>query len=365
MPPVSLPFSDLSTANMRRDIRCWAGVLRGLGHTVINYSQDGNQDVVEVPLAQLEDKILPYLRQNVLQGTLAGKRIVVIGHSRGGILIRRYIADHLIDAVDWIDTVITLASPHGATNAPLAKSRLGDFINSLVLPGLPLGIPSPQSLIRLVSDRVFSWYAVTPGAEQLLPGDPVFATLSMPADTPAIQFYSFGGSSVRFSGLYYWRYDSASYLPGEVLDPRFDWTEYATEIPVVSPLLDSMPDGLLFEEQIEGQGDACVTVTSSQLAGAVNETLSFNHAEALWNETLFARVATLLGTPLRDAEVLGCGPGILANATTQQFHDPLYENTNCQLREILQVEYFDNANDARLAGYDGCFWCGQGNGPPH
>ncbi|WP_162257752.1 triacylglycerol lipase [Agromyces sp. Root81] len=362
-PPASLPFLDLSTADMRGDIRCWAGILRGLGHTVINYSQEGNQSFVEVPLKQLVDTIVPHIRQNVLTGSLANKRVVVIGHSRGGILIRRYIADHLADAVDWIDSVITIASPHGATNAPLAKSKLGDFINSIVLPDLPLGIPSPASLIQMVTDRIFGWYEVTDGAEQLLPGDNVFATLAMPADVPTIPFHTFGGSSVRFSGLYYWRYDLASYVPGGILDPRFDWTEYATEIPFVSPLLDSVPDGLLFEEQVEGRGDACVTVTSAQLAGAVNETLHFNHAEALWDEKLFARVGAILGTPLGATIAEGCGAGIIANASTKQFHDPLFENGNCQLREILQVEFFDNAADAKAAGYDGCFWCNQGNGP--
>lgn len=362
-PPPSLPFRDISTADMRDDIRCWAGVLRGLGHTVINYSQDGNQDRVEVPLAQLEDKIVPHIRQQILRGNLANKRVTVIGHSRGGILIRRYLGEHLIDAPDWIGTVITIASPHGGTNAPLAKGRIGDIVNALALPDLPLGLPNPNSLIRMVTDRIFDWYDVTPGAQQLLPDDPMFLTLPMPVDTPSIRFFTFGGSSVRFSGLYYWRYDRSSYLPGGFPDLRFDWTESASEIPFISPLLDSVPDGLLFEEQVEGRGDSCVTVESSRLAGAVHETLAFNHAEALWDESLFERVGAILGTPAQNLTTEGCGVGILANASTRQFHDTTQENGNCQLREIRRIEYFDTAAEARTAGYDGCFWCGQGNGP--
>jgi hypothetical protein len=68
-----------------------------------------------------------------------------------------------------------------------------------------------------------------------------------------------------------------------------------------------------------------------RLIGSTRETPPFNHAEALRDET---------------------------HASTRQFHDPTYENSNCQLREILEVEYFHTRNDAIVAGYDGCFRCG-------
>ena len=80
--------------------------MRGLGHTVIAYSQDGKNDVAEVPLQQLEELIIPYIRETVLQGPLAGKKVTVIAHSRGGILIRYYLARNPEAASEWIERVI-------------------------------------------------------------------------------------------------------------------------------------------------------------------------------------------------------------------------------------------------------------------
>ncbi|MDT0168444.1 hypothetical protein [Pseudarthrobacter sp. BRE9] len=360
IPPPTGFLLPPSLADMRSDIRCWAGVLRGMGHTVINYSQDGNQETVDVPLRQLESHIIPFIRQQVLQGPLANKRVVVLAHSRGGILVRRYLADHLQDGPDWISKVITVGTPHGATNAPLAKGRIGDMVDALLgnfLPIPEIDFLSPKFLIRYALDRIFDWYDVTPGARQLLPNDPIFNSLSMPVDTPSIDFHTFGGSSVRFSGLFFWRYTLSSYLPGGFPDVRFDWTEEASELPIISPLLDSVPDGLLFEEQVEGRGDSCVTVRSSQLAGASHETLPFNHAEALWDEGLFDRVGQILGTPVRNVTAVGCGAGIIGNDSTHEFHDLARRSANCQINEILRVVLFDTPAEARNSGFDACGWC--------
>lgn len=366
-PPVDVPFSNFSMADMKDDVRCWSGILRGLDHTVINYSQDGPNDVVEVPLAQFVDKIVPFIRDTVLQGQLQGKRVTVLCHSRGGILIRKYLADHPQDGQDWIERVITLCSPHGATMAPLAISRLADIANALAILTVPLVPAGPAIAVAtyVLTTHVFDLYDVGAGQQQLLPGDPLFSQLALPADVPAIRFFTFGGSSVEFTDFYWWQYLPSSYVPNlsDFPDTRFDWTEIAIKIPVVSPMVNSIPDVLLFEEQHSGKGDVAVTVGNSRLVGATNVTLPINHAEALWDEELFSRVADILGTPLNTAAAIGCGVGIIANVSTRQFHDPSLENTNCQLDEILERRLFDTPAEAIAEGYDGCFWCKQGPGP--
>lgn len=138
---------------------------------------------------------------------------------------------------------------------------------------------------------------------------------------------------------------------------RFDWTEEASELPIISPLLDSVPDGLLFEEQVEGRGDSCVTVRSSHLAGASHETLPFNHAEGLWDEGLFDRIGQILGTPVRNVTAVGCGAGIIGNDASHEFHDLARRSANCQINEILRVVLFDTPAEARNSGFDACGWC--------
>jgi hypothetical protein len=52
---------EFGLSDLRTDVRCWSGIVKALGHTVISYSQDGNQSTVDVPLRQFEDRIVPFL----------------------------------------------------------------------------------------------------------------------------------------------------------------------------------------------------------------------------------------------------------------------------------------------------------------
>jgi pimeloyl-ACP methyl ester carboxylesterase len=304
VPPLDhLPEFGLSP--MRSDLRCWSGVLKALGHTVVNYSQEGSQEVLDVPLAQFVQRIVPFLRSNVLTGNLAGKRVVVLGHSRGGILIRRYLHELPEDGQEWIARVITLCSPHQGTMAPVAKQKLVDAATVLGLP-----VFGPSLLLFNLVGRIAGWFDESSGAVQLLPDDALFAELAAPADVPDIEFATFGGTSVRFARVYSWHYTPGSYVPNwsDFPDFRFDWTEVALEVPLASPMLDQLPDFAVDAEQDNGQGDGLVADARARLPGAPHERIRVNHAEALWDEELFERVADLLGTPLSGAAgAVECG----------------------------------------------------------
>jgi len=342
---------EFSLSDLRDDVRCWAGVLTSLGHTVINYSQDGPQRPVEVPLEQLEERIVPFIRSKVLVGPLAGKRVVVLCHSRGGILVRAYIHRQPQEASEWIGQVITLCSPHQGTLAPRAKQRLVDAATALGL------FPFPP-LVSAVS-RVTGWLDETPGANQLLPDDPIFSELAVPADVPDIEFATFGGTSVRYTRVYSWHFTPDSYIPnfGDFPDIRFDWTMFPVQLPVVSPALECLPDVVVDDEQDEGEGDGLVAADLARLPGAPHESLPINHAEALWDEELFRRVADLLGTPLTGGEQVECVRGFIGNQRSLELHDPSRKRRNCQLDEIVEPWPFKRVEEALDAGYDGCAYC--------
>jgi pimeloyl-ACP methyl ester carboxylesterase len=340
---------EFSLSDLRTNVRCWTGVLRALGHTVINYSQDGPQQRVEVPLAQLEERIVPFVRDEVLVGPLAGKRVVVLCHSRGGILARAYLGRHA-EASEWIARVITLCSPHQGTLAPLAKQRLVDAASALS------GFLSIPPLLSLVG-RIAGWFDESAGANQLLPDDPLFAELAVPADIAGVDFTTFAGTSVRYARVYSWFFTPDSYLPGGFPDIRFDWTLFPIEIPVISPMLDSLPDIVVDAEQDNGEGDGLVADARARLPNATHHSLSLNHAEALWDEDLFGRVADLLGTPLATAGPVECVQGFIGNRRSLELHDPSRTRRGCQLDEIVAPWPFRRAEEAFDAGYDGCAHC--------
>jgi hypothetical protein len=349
-----LPELSLSD---KKDTRCWSSILRALGHTIIYYSQDGPDERIEDALGQLEDRIIPFIRNEVLTGQLAGKRVVIIGHSRGGILTRYYLARHPDEASAWIQRVITLCSPHGATDAPNAGRRLRDEV---LLLGLLLGLPfSIDPLLALII-RLGLDVDPTAAQAQLVPGNPLFDKLSQPGDTPDIEFHTFGGTSVTVSRVYKWDWTLDSFVPGWDFPnpvPLYDWTRFPTEIAEISPMLDQIPDAAVFAEQREGQGDVAVTIESSQLPGVPHQSLPIHHGEAFFDETLFARVADILGTPLGDAAAEDCTSGWIGNVRTRELHDPSRETRQCQLDEIVNRWPFSLPEAAFEAGYDGCFYC--------
>ncbi len=317
-PPLLPPFPPFGLSAMRTDIRCWSGVLKALGHTVINYTQDGRGDVVEVPLAQLEGRIAPFIREDVLTDQLAGKRVVLLCHSRGGILARRYLREHA-DASEWIGRVITLLSPHQGTEAPRAKQRLADAAAVL-----GAGVTSGASLAVDLVLRITGLLESGDGANQLLPDDPLFDPLldrlADPADVPDIAFSTFGGTSVRYGRIYSWHYTPASLVPNvlDFPDLRFDWTQVPFEERLASPLLDAIPDAIVEDEQDEGEGDGLVANQRARLPGAPHRSVAVNHSEALWDENLFAEVADLLGTPLSGAGPVDCGRPEITHTLTIQ-----------------------------------------------
>jgi pimeloyl-ACP methyl ester carboxylesterase len=352
LPPLS-PWElipEFSLSDLREDVPCWSGILKALGHTIINYSQDGPQEVVDVPLAQLEERIAPFVRDEVLTGTLAGKRVTLLCHSRGGILARAYLRRHP-EAAEWIGRVITLCSPHQGTLAPNAKQRLMDAAAVL----------DPLSVLPLISglNRITGLIAESAGAQQLLPDDPIFDDLALPAELPDIQFFTFGGTSVRYFRIYSWHYTPDSYVPnfGDFPDIRFDWTQFPIEVPFASPVMECLPDLIVEDEQDEGEGDGLVSDERARLPGATHVSLPISHAEALWDEAPFAQVAELLGTPLTGSEMVECVRGFIANLRTRQLHDPLRKRRACQLDEILEPWPFTRAEDAFEQGFDGCAFC--------
>ncbi|MGC5224195.1 esterase/lipase family protein [Micromonospora sp. DT81.3] len=353
-PPLNfLPDFSLSD---KKDVKCWRSVLLGLGHTIINYSQDDPSGPIEFALSQFEDLIVPFIRAEVLTGELASKRVTIIAHSRGGILARYYLARHP-EGEEWIGRIVTLCSPHNATNAPNAARRLRDELSVLLA---PLLAPDPLLLLLAALARMEIDVEPTAAQAQLLPGSDLFSKLSQPSDTPSISFHTVAGDSVTMARIYQWLWMPESSIPHwDFLDllPHFDWTKAAFEVIGLSPMFDQIPDLAVFAEQREGNGDICVTVDSAQLPGVPNQVLPIHHGQAFFDEALFAHVAGILGTPLGNLDAELCLEGFIGNRRSRELHDPAHETPQCQLDEIMHRWPFSSVEEAFAEGYEGCAYC--------
>ena len=130
--------------------------------------------------------------------------------------------------------------------------------------------------------RITGWLDESPGAEQLVPDDPIFDEVAVPAEVPDIAFATFGGTSVRYARVYSWHFTPDSYVPnfGDFPDIRFDWTLFPIEVPIASPMMDSLPDVVVDDEQDGGEGDGLLADDRARLPGAPHQSLDINHAEA-------------------------------------------------------------------------------------
>jgi hypothetical protein len=200
----------------------------------------------------------------------------------------------------------------------------------------------------------------TPAQAQLLPGDPLFAELSDPSDTPAIEFHTVGDTSVTLTRIYSWHWAPGSLIPRWDFPnpvPLFDWTKVAVEVPGISPMLDQIPDAAVFPEQRDGEGDICVALPNARLAGVPHRSLPINHGQALFDDDLFAHVGNLLGTPIRNIDVPTCNRGFIGNLRTRELHDLAHETRQCQVDEIIHRWPFDTFEAAFAKGCDGCAYC--------
>ena len=362
----------------------WKDFLLSVGHTVIAYSQAGPQDRLDVAVKEFEDTVVPLVRQDILTGNLAGKKVTVLAHSRGGLLIRKYLSD--VDTNEsgaWIKTVITLHSPH-------TGSRMAEIDDLAWLAGPILGDtflgPITGTLLGLAAGY-FVGKQFTPALEQMDPDDPLFDELdSEHSPNRAIAFYTLGGTSVTGFRIYVWWWTASSFWPtGKWWKPwtwRWHWEKAPTEVPLISPLLDAVPNVPGFDEIAEGEGDILVANERSKLGFAIHASNPLNHVEALWDPNLFSEVLSAIhrhgvlssqridtpasggrtSTPLvgtAGSSAAAGGYRYYGNRRSREFHDLRNPTRNCQTGEIVKGIQFgpDLASTAISQGYDGCYYC--------
>jgi pimeloyl-ACP methyl ester carboxylesterase len=197
-----------------------------------------------------------------------GKRIYLVGHSRGGVIARRFLLEG--NATD-IGGLITICSPHSGTG--MAK-----FSRYLKPAGVLLEkiIPDKSKATLTKALNRLSAFLQSPAIEELEPGSE-FITSIQKSVPEKIRTLSFGGTSPAL-------FQVIVRLPsGNHKVVRFP-----------DLLAGVIPPAHLPRELIPGFGDALVSAESAKLSGSSHYDFPANHVKATYDNKIHGMILDFL-----------------------------------------------------------------------
>ncbi len=256
--------------------------LKEQGYTVIAWSQRRSAAETEVAVSEL---------RGIIEGVRAHSKagIILVGHSRGGLVARKYLHRFRDKKVRGL---ITLSTPHRGSRmaqwagyiAPLISAPRGLFrLFGNVEKGGVFSEPEKGTLI-FAAKRVFEFLASKAVAE-LLPDSPLFKSLD---DGPLgkVYYMSIGGTDPTLFSLY------RAVLAGGQKEPEVRLKRVFAFPEALEGLI---PERLFPDEMRKGKGDGLVSAESSRLPWA-DEHYDFelNHAWVLFDEGVRRKVVDAL-----------------------------------------------------------------------
>lgn len=296
------------------DDRSWWHALTQAGFALFAYSQvsDLMFPLDRGPVAQFKE-FMETLQKDVLGvPEYRARPVVVMGHSRGGLIGRAYLGDPEVKAdhergdarFPPVSGLITISSPHQGSHMALLDDKVIGFLSKLqkVVPALPNDVGN--KVIEGLKAKIDAY--VGAHGDEIEPGSPLFR--AMEAQEPirsGVRCISVGGTSPRLLRIYLWSFTGDSLVPrkrgGGQLE--FHWKAKPIEAKGASPVPDGLPLKLLgmdLDEVTPGRGDGLTADKRCRFPSSFKGTehLSFplSHAEELWDRKLQAAVIQRLET---------------------------------------------------------------------
>lgn len=291
----------------------WAPFLSAAGFPTINYSQTKPRDVLVEPLREL-GALLDAINIDGRFLPVRDRRIILIGHSRGGILARMTLVELAAASAPMlarISTCITLHAPNQGSTLANTALGLATIVASWRVTGVPLVPPELKGVALHVLDDLISLVVAEAGAPAYTDfalGSPTLLLLAAAEPVPGIMYFTFGGTRPVLLNLRGWAFTPESAVPLPHLPP-FHWS--AAYVPLM-PL--PPPGALPFPELLEG-GDLLTSSAMARLPFAVHRDNYLNHAEALWDDALKAQIIAILNRAplaLKTADISFLTPLLLS-----------------------------------------------------
>jgi pimeloyl-ACP methyl ester carboxylesterase len=255
--------AGLSLGDLPRNLSTLFHILRDSGYTVITWSQKRPSARISVSVSELRDVV-------ALHRKLCDSGIILIGHSRGGLVARAYVRDTDMP----VRALITLAAPHRGSNL----ARWIKYVTPLVTLLDPLLSDFEKGTLRRAARRILD-FLQSAAAKEFLPDSRFFKTLD---DGPlnGIYYQSAGGSDPSLLTVYRTAVERVRYGNGE----RF--TTRARKLFSVPDIFEKIiPESFFPDEMKNGRGDGLVSVESSRLPWADDHFIyHVNHAGILFDE---------------------------------------------------------------------------------
>jgi pimeloyl-ACP methyl ester carboxylesterase len=293
------------------DDRSWWQALVKAGFPVFTYSQVAGLMVpfTSGPIAEFK-RFMETLQRDVLRdAAYASRPVVILGHSRGGLIGRAYLGDAEVKAdkagrFPQVKGLISLSSPHQGSNMALMDDKIIGFLEKVqsVVPTLPndVGNTVIESLKKKVDNYVGAY------GDEIEPGSPLYRGLEAQEPIRAgVRCISVGGTSPRLLRLYLWTFTGDSMLPKKSPEGKlqFHWRAKPIEAKGASPIPDGLPLKLLgidLDEIMPGCGDGLTADKRCRFPDSFHAEEHFSvhlsHAEELWDPGLQQEVIKRLNT---------------------------------------------------------------------
>jgi pimeloyl-ACP methyl ester carboxylesterase len=236
--------------------------LKSEGFSLASWTQSQPLGPIQIAIAELKTAL------SKIRNKWPDKPVYLVGHSRGGLIARRFLLE---EPVNDIEGLITIASPHSGTD--MAK-----FTRYLKPAGAILEkiIPGKSKVMLTKALGRLSAFLQSPAIEELTP-DSEFMTSIKKSLPKQLRKLSFGGTSPALFQLIV-RLPSNNYKIIKFPDM----------------LTGPIPSGHLPRELTPGLGDALVSAKSAKLSGSKHYDFPDNHVRAAYDHRIHTIILDFL-----------------------------------------------------------------------
>lgn len=207
----------------------WTNFLRSSNISYVNFSQSKSGGLIQfavdeltMVLTQLEQLVLAPYDQDVAQNGGQTPPLIILAHSRGGLVTRHVLKKLGKSGLPHLQKVITICTPHTGSYMPKLANDYNNFLHSQIKIDIGLFkylIPPPlqplaegllndvlTQLANLVRESMlhsFGTMATSPGFDELIPDSAMFKALHENEEPlPGVEYHGFGGSQPNFVNFF-------------------------------------------------------------------------------------------------------------------------------------------------------------------